>query len=183
MAYFNFFTPCAHPRKVINLMREFLQSATSLPNKIQMKKSNEGFYTLVDGYGVKPASDSLLCIGYDTNSLCNVGEWKIPNKEFSSFINKLSNNLTKGFSNLTLALLHELGHQETKHLIPCTYEIEKMFALAEIDRSTCAIGNQMYFELKDERKATEWAINWLTKAENRRKAKAFEKAFFKAWRG
>ena len=38
--------------------------------------------------------------------------------------------------------------------------------------------NYAYFTLPDETAATEWAINWLSDAENRKKAKAFEKKFF-----
>ena len=180
--YFDFSIPCAHPRKVINIMKEFLRSATSLPNEIKMKKSNEGFYTLLGDYGTPPEEDEPIVIAYDTNSLRHSDISEI---EFARFVNTLSKGLTKGFANITVALLHELGHQETKASLPCGYAVDRLFDYAIISESEASLAekNRLYFKLKDERKATEWAVEWLSNAENRRKAKAFEKAFFKAWRG
>jgi len=182
MSYFNFSMPCAHPRKVISLMREFLQSATTLPNKIQMKKTYDGFCTLVGDYGEPLEKDEPIIVGYDISSL---NHSDISEIEFSRFINTLSKGMTKGFANITVTLLHELGHQETKASLSCDDYKKRIFAMAEFDAQDLSIAerNRRYFNLKDEYKATEWAVNWLSISENRRKAKIFEKEFFKAWRG
>lgn len=86
--------------------------------------------------------------------------------------------LAKGFADVTISILHEIGHRMTEDLIP-----------ADFDRSTQEIDNlfeaedeedfhNLYFKMPDETLATNWAIEWLQNPENRKKAKAFEKKFF-----
>lgn len=71
--------------------------------------------------------------------------------------------LARGFSNVTISILHELGHYFTWYDF---LEIEKE------DEFTC------HFDLPSERAATDWAIGWLQNPENRKIAKAFEREFF-----
>ena len=48
----------------------------------------------------------------------------------------------------------------------------------KIKATIAATINFEYFKLPDEKAATDWAIEWLSHPENRRKAKEFEKKFF-----
>lgn len=86
--------------------------------------------------------------------------------------------LAKGFADITISLLHELGHAMTENQIPEDYDRD--FATFEIfvKADTEEEANALYFNLPDETLATNWAIEWLSNPENRKKAKAFEKNFF-----
>ena len=74
----------------------------------------------------------------------------------------------QGFANVTISILHELGHWATRH------EVDWDEYWAEADN---AFGWD-YFNLKAERMATDWAINWLSDPENRKTAKTFEHEYF-----
>lgn len=74
----------------------------------------------------------------------------------------------QGFANVTISILHELGHWATRLEVNWDEywaEQENVYGLD-------------YFNLKAERIATDWAIAWLQNSQNRRVAKAFEKEFF-----
>ena len=89
--------------------------------------------------------------------------------------------MLKGFSDVTISLLHELGHLETNEEIRPDFPVfaRELAMLAIEDRVTDNTErNNLYFALPDEKAATEWAITWLSDAGNRRKAKKFEKKFF-----
>jgi hypothetical protein len=77
--------------------------------------------------------------------------------------------LTQGFSNVTLAILHEFGHWETRSIF-------NMIAYRKI--ANVANNMQEYMENPYERIATEWAICWLQVPQNRQLAKEFEKKYF-----
>lgn len=83
----------------------------------------------------------------------------------------------KGFANITLSLLHELGHFETHFMEFKNYNRTKEITLLRELYPKETI-NFAYFRLPDETAATNWAINWLDNVENRKRAKAFEKEFF-----
>lgn len=82
----------------------------------------------------------------------------------------------RGFASVTIAILHEIGHMNAQqnfegyNRIEAIKELEKNFPRETI--------NFEYFKLPDEKAATDWAIEWLSHPENRRKAKDFEKKFF-----
>lgn len=76
--------------------------------------------------------------------------------------------LARGFANVTISILHELGHWMTADEV----DWEEYFAEQE------NVFGQDYFNLKAERIATDWAIAWLSDPENRRVAKAFEVEYF-----
>ena len=77
--------------------------------------------------------------------------------------------MTKGFSTITLTLLHECGHWYTRSVVnPLTYM--KMVGQA--------ITNEEYFNIPYERLATDWAICWLSNPLNRKIAKQFEENYF-----
>lgn len=82
----------------------------------------------------------------------------------------------RGFASVTITILHEIGHMNAQqkfegyNRIEAIRELEKNFPRETI--------NFEYFKLPDEKAATDWAIEWLSHPENRRKAKEFEKKFF-----
>ena len=114
----------------------------------------------------------------------NVPAWKTvnynddePGRYFrQDFINRCP--LAKGFADVTLSVLHEIGHRMTEDLIPADYNREKAEMLCGIFAESLEEANRNYFKLPDETLATNWAIKWLSNPENRKKAKAFEKKFF-----
>ena len=77
--------------------------------------------------------------------------------------------MAKGFSTVTLALLHECGHWHTRSIINMNV-YTKMVDKAE--------SHNDYFNIPYERLATEWAICWLSDPFNRMMAKTFEKQYF-----
>lgn len=81
----------------------------------------------------------------------------------------------KGFANITLILLHELGHFSSQQSFEDYNREEEIEFLNSIPHE---VASMMYFLLPDEMSATDWAVEWLQDAEHRRIAKAFEKKFF-----
>ena len=207
MARFNFISKCAHPRICKRLMAEFIERATTLTyeydtrtigfdengkpcligdenpveiiREIKMKHiKNHNFSANID-----PDDDENMVFSYNYESLMD-NDQKYFNRVFY-----FKNRSFMGFSSLTLVLLHELGHYETYEQIPNGYSrevaINTIYKVCTDKKGNHDVikANLMYFSLPDEWLATQWAANWLADAENRKTAKAFEKAFFKAWRG
>lgn len=89
----------------------------------------------------------------------------------------------KGYSILTFALLHELGHFMTddeadekrgKYSTKCMELVHKYIPQE--------YWNYFHVEKYNERLATDWAANWLSIPENGKKAKQFEKEFFACYK-
>jgi len=77
--------------------------------------------------------------------------------------------MARGFSNITLSLLHESGHWATRSVMN----------VVEYAKQVCnTLTQEEYMNVPWERLATEWAICWLNCPCNRRVAKLFEKAYF-----
>jgi hypothetical protein len=74
----------------------------------------------------------------------------------------------KGFSNVTISLLHEIGHWETRDEVDWEAYYDARIGVYDYD----------YFNLDAELKATNWAIKWLSDPKNRKFAKAFEVKFY-----
>lgn len=72
--------------------------------------------------------------------------------------------LAKGFSNVTISILHELGHHFNR-------EAYIFSTINEDDYDS-------HYDIPYEIVATDWAIEWLQNAENRKMAKAFEREYF-----
>ena len=89
-------------------------------------------------------------------------------KEFrKNFVGRCK--LAQGFSNVTLAMLHEFGHWETR----------SVFNIIAYDKFDKKVTNmQEYMQNPYEQLATQWAICWLQVPYNRRLAKEFEDYFF-----
>lgn len=78
-------------------------------------------------------------------------------------------SVAKGFANHTLTILHECGHWNTREQINIfTYDRR---------RARCKTSTE-YYLMKEERIATDWAIQWLYEPENRKLAKEFERKYF-----
>ena len=71
------------------------------------------------------------------------------------------------FSDVTLSILHEIGHHFTR----------ESFLEMDTDDYENARGFD-HFKLPCERAATDWAIKWLKQKENRKIAEQFEEIFF-----
>lgn len=179
MARFDFEKKCRHPKICLRLMREFISDACDLLDE-------DGNPPVIE---VKPGP--MFCtFPYDAVSkvliLVNYHEYKQSKIAFREFNRnfKMRCEVAKGFSDLTLSLLHELGHCETQDDLPEEYDREKAYKMMEkYGKGDRRILNLMYFCLPDEYAATQWAIDWLSDEDNRKRAKKFEKDFFKAWRG
>lgn len=74
----------------------------------------------------------------------------------------------RGFANITITLLHEVGHWMTRFDVDWEQYYNEREGVYGID----------YFHLDAEMKATDWAIAWLSNPYNRKYAKAFERAYF-----
>ena len=98
----------------------------------------------------------------------------------------------KGFSRMTFVLLHEIGHfmtaeeaEEEEEISP-DEEFERMLnamMIANTEIEFERIVQKYHYSKQEEMLATDWAINFLADPDNRKKTKAFEREFFKAWRG
>ena len=86
------------------------------------------------------------------------------------------------FANITLSLLHEMGHNVHRNKT-FSYDRTEMMKKIEKEAKSEEDLHFGYFQLPDELAATKWAINWLKKKENRLLAKQFEKEYFEAFRG
>lgn len=76
----------------------------------------------------------------------------------------------RGFSHITLELLHECGHWATRSVINL-FEYSKMVGKTYGSMDA-------YMAIPYEHLATDWAICWLCSPHNRKIAKQFEKDFF-----
>lgn len=75
--------------------------------------------------------------------------------------------LARGFANVTISVLHEIGHFFNREMCLDT----------DWDAYD-AIEGEDHFAIPCEVVATDWAIEWLQDADNRKLAKAFEREFF-----
>lgn len=81
------------------------------------------------------------------------------------FVNRCP--LAQEFSDITLSLLHEIGHQFHREEY-ISFDAKKYNSVTGAE----------HFKLYPEVVATDWAIEWLQNPEHRKQAKAFEKEFF-----
>ena len=77
----------------------------------------------------------------------------------------------RGFANVTLSILHEIGHHFNR----------ESYFMTDSEQYDASVG-YWHFMLPCEMDATDWAIEWLQDPTNRKVAKAFEREFFKAVR-
>lgn len=82
------------------------------------------------------------------------------------------------FSDITLSLLHEIGHFFTLSTLPKDYDIDTQVMNVQNKADTQDELDELYYALPSEYIATQWAIDWLKKKKNRLIAKQFEHLFF-----
>ena len=183
------------PRKVVWVMRDFINDIHGLthldlrlpyvenettdewferfrnaveeevPSQVKMVKREKGF-------AVCPCEkeDTEFHFFYNLDELYCKGHRQFAQDFFSRC------PMGRGFASVTITILHEIGHMNAQqefegyNRVQAITELEKNFPRETI--------NFEYFKLPDEKAATDWAIEWLSHPENRRKAKEFEKKFF-----
>ena len=75
--------------------------------------------------------------------------------------------LARGFADVTLSILHEIGHHFHR----------EEFIFCDMKEYNAAEG-EAHFRLPCEMVATDWAIEWLQDPEHRKQAKRFERTYF-----
>lgn len=174
-----------HPKKVVKEMNKFTNSI--ITNKYATYSLEEGI--VEHSYTCKMIKGNQFGIRYAgidgtryemTYSFSNAYEEDIlADRTFrKDFVNRCP--LARGFADITLTILHELGHMHSEQ--PFNYS-EYIHAQILIGKTANNIveANEMYFKIPNEENATNWAIEWLQDPENRKLAKAFEKEFFKCF--
>lgn len=160
--------------QVIKIMEEFATKAAGLENKkCNMQPIlNRNFAADVIGYS---KSDKFFTIFFNFNTFaCRA------NKMFNNYI-YVRYPSARGFASITLTILHEIGHFHTFWDDYGYYNREKELEMLKAHIKGDIL-NYTYFNLPDERAATDWAIRWLQDPEHRKMAKAFEKEFFKCFK-
>ena len=136
-----------------------------IPSRVKMTRSKRGF-------AVWPVEkdDPEFHFFYNLDELYCKGSKQFAQDFFSRC------PMGRGFASVTITILHELGHMNAQQSFEGYNRIEAIEELRKnFPRETI---NFEYFKLPDEKAATDWAIEWLSHPENRRKAKEFEKKFF-----
>ncbi len=189
-----------HPRKVMWAMRDFMNMASDLtyevivlpskdecdangwdlwetfehseteyyPRECKMKNftGTEHGFCAINCHD----EDEIFEIGYNIDELFYKGQTQF-RRHFEAIC-----PMARGFADITISLLHELGHFSTEQEVKdYDRQIELEFLRKYIPKELI---NYAYFMLPDEMAATMWAVKWLENAENRKLAKAFEKKFF-----
>ena len=167
---------CIHPIKVRAIMENFLNFASDLDYEDENGNSYKRMAKTVDGKQfsafVFGLNDEVFEIEYCFDHLMNGGGTKQFRK---NFVNHCP--ASRGFATITMNLLHELGHFETLWMIDYD-EYDRIAECKRIMQLPKEEQNWEYFKLPDETAATNWAIEWLAKKENRAAAKRFEREFF-----
>lgn len=179
------------PRKAVWVMRDFVNAVSDLEHIVEGDFDGEKYTNVITAkrtakfikgrHFATSVCDPLwaeleehIVIFYNFHDL-----WDWTMKDFrKDFVSRCP--MAQGFANVTLTLLHELGHNETnvqfKERNKAHNENVDRFKKGEIDKHDMQF---LYFRFPDEMAATDWAIEWLKDAEHRKIAKDFEKEFFK----
>lgn len=168
-------------RKALYAMKKFLNEASSLidestnkPRTCRMTSEYQVFCAIPAGDG-----ETTFTIGYDKNFVLD-DDVHIAFRK--NFINRGVPSF-EDFATITFALLHELGHHVVKKQLG---RYDRYTALAECKIKANAEGcmtnvefnEKYYFNLPDEKAATDWAIEWLKDENHQQIARQFEKKFF-----
>ena len=183
------------PRKVIWVMRDFINEIhgltyinVSLPY-IKDESLDEWFERFSNAVEEEIPSQVKMTYREDGFAVC-IAEKDDPEFHFFYNLDELYSRghkqfaqdffarcpMGRGFASITITILHEIGHMNAQQNFEGYNRIEAIKELKNnFPRETI---NFEYFKLPDEKAATDWAIEWLSHPENRRKAKEFEKKFF-----
>ena len=176
---------CVHPRKAYNLMKAFLNAASDLvytcggeePDKIEIIPRKSDCFSAENVDTVDNSETLEIYYNFD-------GLFDESMKLFRDYWTQKVPMLAE-FADITLTLLHELGHLETTDKIRAEFpnEMRELFWFAiDSNGGDNDEKNRRYFEMPDERAATEWGIEWLKDAEHQRFAKNFEKNFYSCFK-
>ena len=183
------------PRKVIWVMRDFINEIhgltyinVSLPY-IKDENPDEWFERFSNAVEEEIPSQVKMTYREDGFAVCPI-EKDDPEFHFFYNLDELYSRghkqfaqdffarcpMGRGFASITITILHEIGHMNAQQDFEGYNRVEAIRKLKNnFPRETI---NFEYFKLPDEKAATDWAIEWLSHPENRRKAKKFEKKFF-----
>ena len=102
---------CIHPNKANQLIKDFTFKAVNLPFSIKMVKSNRVEY-FIEG-SIENKNLKILVPNWKKADFTKDDCGKAFRKDF---VTRCS--LARGFSDVTLSLLHEMGHAMTKAFVP-----------------------------------------------------------------
>ncbi len=160
---------CIHPRKVERFMKEFADKAI-LDTGTDLIKTHfkyKGYFAAML-YGYYPHGIADIVYGFEDLQDDSQKQFR---KDFVSRC-----KIAKGFADITLDILHEIGHFATEEV---SRSYDRRQAILKLYRDfPQAVINFKYFGLPDEKAATDWAIDWLSISDHRKIAKDFEKKFF-----
>lgn len=183
------------PRKVIWVMRDFINEIhgltytdVSLPY-IKGESLDEWFERFSNAVEEEIPSQVKMTYREDGFAVC-IAEKDDPEFHFFYNLDELYSRghkqfaqdffarcpMGRGFASITITILHEIGHMNAQQDFEGYNRIEAIRKLKNNFPGETI--NFEYFKLPDEKAATDWAIEWLSHPENRRKAKEFEKKFF-----
>jgi len=195
---------CINERKAHQIMREFVANVTEISYTQSVLRtsavdlSDEAFLEFFgnkENWEEETVARELRLCKQDKFVAWNIGSEKAtyqigytldPTRIYSHGSKQFREHFVmefpsaRGFSHITLSLLHELGHHATAEdmLNLENYDRAKIIEYLEKSLPKHYI-NYAYFLLPDETLATNWAIEWLKDPNNRKIAKAFEKKLFK----
>ena len=136
-----------------------------IPSQVKMTYREDGFAVCIT-----EKDDPEFHFFYNLDELYSRGHKQFAQDFFSRC------PMGRGFASITITILHEIGHMNAQQNFEGYNRIEAIRELKNnFPRETI---NFEYFKLPDEKAATDWAIEWLSHPENRRKAKKKEKKFF-----
>lgn len=161
---------CIHPIKVNKIIKAFIENF--FPEFMDIEIDWDNNSTINYAVCVEDDEITIYVPNWKKADFKNDDGGKYFRKDF---IKRYAS--AKGFSDVTIALLHEIGHVMTKGDLPKNYSRYNEYnKINEIENKVerCFA----YFKMLDETLATNWAIKWLENAENRKIAKAFEKKFW-----
>ena len=176
---------CVHPYRAYRLMKIFLNKASDLmytcggeePDKIEIIPRKSDCFSAENVDSVDNCDTLEIYYNFD-------GLFDESMELFRSYWTQKVPMLAE-FADITLTLLHELGHLETTDKIRSEFSNEwrNIFWFAiDVTCENDAEKNRRYFEMPDERAATEWGIEWLKDTEHQRLAKNFEKNFYSCFK-
>jgi hypothetical protein len=180
---------CLHPRIALRLMTEFVNSASDL---VYYGKEEDEHMMRICTEAEAKADPTIKA--YKKECIIRKGECFETRDDWDYFFIHYNYDSLEDIDSLFMqeflydklphifdfhfivfVLLHELGHNETAHLLGDYDREVELDKLAKIPNPIEAA--ESYFTLKDEWLATTWAANWLLDENHQRIAKEFETKF------
>lgn len=166
---------CVHPIKANKVIAEFVNTVASIPNHYFVIKSEKsaGMNFFVETIDEEVEEVAIIVPSWKYADYKNDVGGKKFRKDFESRCSS-----ARGFADVTISILHEIGHRMSEDKLPTNYSRGKIYFDTVAQATTQDEMFKLYFAMPDEKLATDWAIEWLQDANNRKLAKAFEKKFW-----